>query len=1804
MLINPLKAKIKNPIILLISFFIIGILILSGSNVYANNNEEISTLNIITRNVDNTVGLENAKYIVKLITKDSNGNEIEEDAKDVEGNYVGIEESIDGVSYRVVTSDKNGEVKLNLPIGKYRVTELKAPDGYKLNETNTYDVEIKSNGTYPVFYANEEWNTRKINRDFYVRDIKETSAEEYIALAIVSETYKIPAEETEKNIEQELQTGFYFLRYNSENKIKETVFIKNSDSLIEAVNYYNVEIIDETDSNYILSIGGVLFYFDKEGNFEAVLNLQISSNYTVKNGVVVAYSELNGAVTIPPEYTTKNEEIAIGKENEDTNVIIQISNKGKVDWVVELGTLYDAKVISNIKEYNEQNIFSMYFNEAITVDAKYTANNTEKEIVEGEYIITINKDGKIENIKEENYYTEDMWDYLGLNAKIITLDGGKIVSVECHSNYTIPKENTVDGKDIRLERGYYLLKYNNEEKIEWSIPIGVIYEECITEVNNGYFVFGMWTDISINGEYTANGKPIEFEKVNNVTVNAGMFKIDKSGKIKYIIPLELTNYQYDWYYGVFPSKIIELENNKYVFLKYSEYVGSLVPSAAGINFTDLNSSSNMVRNKPGLPEELYFSELSKYVEVDEEKNIIESQTINVTNNMEESLQIIKKDSKTAELLPGAKFTIKKIIENSDGTVTKEDAKDSEGNLIGELENINDEELRVVTTNENGEINAKLPIGKYEIIEVQAPTGYFLKDSIEENTYEVEVKEKVEEKKEWKESWNRLIGSYYNVIVANLYPSEKIENSKILSKDDTGIVIYARLNNLNIPAEDTVNNVAINKTNPVIIKYNLDNKVEWVRDTIEISYVDKVDDGYIIYGEGAGKIGADSTINNEELYINDRTIIKLNSDFIITSILNLNNEHKLMDEVYEVEMYSDTIIPAISMVDNTERICEYGKYAVTINKDLKIENIVGPYDEIFDTNENYLLLEKSVNKVTNIITKDGIQKELLPDKIYIMKCNYQGEILNIFGGLDKVYEAIKDTDGYLIKVYNENNTIINAEDTIDNEEKTLKNYMYIKLDNNLKLVNNTKDLWENRSSYERYIEYVDTLEDGYLLRVFSTKNNEFTSDETTNGEIELKNQNYAVIKTDKSLKVDRIMYEYYNTITYNETNEFVLPSLTKLEKGIYKMVNRYFTSNITIPEEDTVDNKKIYIEAGYHSVLFNKEFKVIDIDFSNSLDFVTENGYISDEYFSEDKVISPEDTVDNKEIIIQGGSNSLILYDKQMKVKKILTGYEIDGAEYNQDLNEYVIYIGNAYNDEEINILPEDMDNGEGITLKPYSNYLLTFDINTLKIKKVIYGIEEYSNPYTKLEDGIIYVLGLNSDIPAEYTESGKDIKLDRYSYNSYYFVKYNKDYKIQYAVPADEFIYQKATEKGYEVLTKTLGIYTLTIMDKEWNILRTIDNYLLTASDGGYIYNEEVLANTTIPKEYNTLGEDLFIEKGKYIVKETADEKIDWLIETENYLTEMEETTNGYFGIWSNGMNKIEKEGGPDYKVEIGCLKITEELIKEQLLNKTTLNISNEPSVGKVIVKYLDRNTNKEIAKTEEFEDKIGVEYSTESKDIQYYNLVDTPENASGTVKDGVTEIIYYYDRQDFNIKTEKTISELYINGEKQNIKNSPNNLFQVSIHRKELDNTSIQIKYIIKIENTGEIPGTAGIVTDEIPEGLEFFKEDNKDYWKLENGKAVTDILDGEIIQPGESKELEIVLRCVNTGNNIGLKNNRAVASNMKNQPNFEDSDRTNDTDECKLLITVGTGGENIIKIELIMLAIGSVIAAIISLIKKKIKK
>ena len=171
--------------------------------------------------------------------------------------------------------------------------------------------------------------------------------------------------------------------------------------------------------------------------------------------------------------------------------------------------------------------------------------------------------------------------------------------------------------------------------------------------------------------------------------------------------------------------------------------------------------------------------------------------------------------------------------------------------------------------------------------------------------------------------------------------------------------------------------------------------------------------------------------------------------------------------------------------------------------------------------------------------------------------------------------------------------------------------------------------------------------------------------------------------------------------------------------------------------------------------------------------------------------------------------------------------------------------------------------------------------------------------------------------------------------------------------------------------------------------------------------------------------------------------------------------------------------------------------------------------------------------------------------------------------------VMYYYEKQVFNLGIDKWVSSVNVDGINQGARNINNKdeMYVVDIHRSKTEIADIRITYKIRVTNKGEIEGTAGEIIEILPAGYSYYQEDNNIYWEERNGTLVTDILTNKIIQPGEYEEVEIVLRW-NTGeDNFGEKENLVILSGEQNPAGYEDIDKEDNQSSSNMMITVSTG-------------------------------
>lgn len=186
---------------------------------------------------------------------------------------------------------------------------------------------------------------------------------------------------------------------------------------------------------------------------------------------------------------------------------------------------------------------------------------------------------------------------------------------------------------------------------------------------------------------------------------------------------------------------------------------------------------------------------------------------------------------------------------------------------------------------------------------------------------------------------------------------------------------------------------------------------------------------------------------------------------------------------------------------------------------------------------------------------------------------------------------------------------------------------------------------------------------------------------------------------------------------------------------------------------------------------------------------------------------------------------------------------------------------------------------------------------------------------------------------------------------------------------------------------------------------------------------------------------------------------------------------------------------------------------------------------------------------------------------------------------------------------------------------NEPEPIAKVELDKKKLNKTVVKFVYKIRVTNEGEIPGYATEVTDYIPEGLEFHVEDgnNKQYGWVKSGddKIVTRALETVLLNPGESKELEITFRWINSEKNLGQKINIAEISEDANDYNTDDIDSTpnnkenpykeeqeDDDDFALVILSIKTGATQFMSYFTLITITLAIVGGGIILIKKYVLK
>ena len=319
-------------------------------------------------------------------------------------------------------------------------------------------------------------------------------------------------------------------------------------------------------------------------------------------------------------------------------------------------------------------------------------------------------------------------------------------------------------------------------------------------------------------------------------------------------------------------------------------------------------------------------------------------------------------------------------------------------------------------------------------------------------------------------------------------------------------------------------------------------------------------------------------------------------------------------------------------------------------------------------------------------------------------------------------------------------------------------------------------------------------------------------------------------------------------------------------------------------------------------------------------------------------------------------------------------------------------------------------------------------------------------------------------------------------------------------------------------------------------------------------------------------------------------------------------------GIKDSNEEKI--NGIKVYAIDVSNNKIAVNNANKEIIGATTNGeyILEGLKQGKYIVifeyntdKYLTTAYNVEKASESKNSDatKITRKISGEEKIVAATDTLSVKENKNN-IDLGLIEA------KVFDLELEKTVRKITVSNLSETTTYEYNNvtLAKLEINPKNLIGSDVAIEYTIKVKNKGEIPGYAKEIVDYMPSSLNFKEELNTE-WSLKDKYLYNTNLANTIINPGEEKELKLILTKTMTESNTGLINNKAEIKTAINDKGIEDIDSTpgnNNDGEDDLgsadVIIVPSTGKIFTYIAIGLISLTAIAGAVYFINKKLIKE
>lgn len=198
-----------------------------------------------------------------------------------------------------------------------------------------------------------------------------------------------------------------------------------------------------------------------------------------------------------------------------------------------------------------------------------------------------------------------------------------------------------------------------------------------------------------------------------------------------------------------------------------------------------------------------------------------------------------------------------------------------------------------------------------------------------------------------------------------------------------------------------------------------------------------------------------------------------------------------------------------------------------------------------------------------------------------------------------------------------------------------------------------------------------------------------------------------------------------------------------------------------------------------------------------------------------------------------------------------------------------------------------------------------------------------------------------------------------------------------------------------------------------------------------------------------------------------------------------------------------------------------------------------------------------------------------------------------------------------FDLSIDNTVSKVTVVNSKDKKQNKTynfdKNIAKIELNTKNVEDTTVLVEYKIRVTNEGKVAGYAKKIEDYIPKGMVFNADLNKDWYVTNDGKAYTSKLANTLINPGETKEVTLVLNKKITGENVGNIRNVVEIAEDYNELGLEDINSTvdnkkdgeNDISSADTIILMNAG-----KVKTAIFGITLGIVVIVAYVVFKLKK